>query len=185
MQVKGRDYRLSELLCDKKWADDLEGGTYVTLYLSPRDYHRFHAPCDLHVVEGVHVPGRLWPVNLWAVRYVEELFCVNERVVLKAKSTSQNTEPFAIIAVGATMVGKVKLEFDDNLTTNRPGGRYLKRSYLANLASFSKGKELGRFEFGSTLVVVYPKNAGSLDTRPPGTPVLLGQKIGLLNHVSK
>lgn len=185
LQVKGRTFRLSELLCDDKWSQSFEGGSYAVLYLSPRDYHRFHAPCEMNVLEAAHVPGRLWPVNLWAVRNVEELFCVNERVVMRVASAGQNSDPFAIIAVGATMVGKVKLEFDEELTTNIRDGRYFKQSYIGPRSRFEQGQELGRFEFGSTIVVVVPKKIGSVDSNAPGTPIKMGQKIGILNHATR
>jgi phosphatidylserine decarboxylase len=181
MQVKGKSFRLAELLSDDKWSQSLEGATYAVLYLSPRDYHRFHAPCDMRIVEAAYVPGRLWPVNLWAVANVDEVFCVNERVVMKADLPSQNTEPFAIIAVGATMVGKVKVTFDEVLTSNIQGGKYQRRSYAPFQATLSKGQELGRFEFGSTLVLVMPKKFGRIDSQEPGTPIRMGQKIGCVN----
>lgn len=179
MQIKGKSFRLAELLADDKWSQSLEGGSYAVLYLSPRDYHRFHSPCDLHITQAAHVPGRLWPVNSWAVSHVDEVFCVNERVVMKA--LGQNQENFAIIAVGATMVGKVKLTFDDTLTTNTKDGRFEPRSYAPFQANLKKGDELGRFEFGSTLVVVMPKKFGTLDRQESGTPIRMGQRIGSIN----
>lgn len=177
LQVKGKSFRLADLLCDEKWSKSLEGGSYAVLYLSPRDYHRFHSPCDMIVSEAAHVPGRLWPVNQWAVSNVDEVFCVNERIVMKAIQ-NQNGTPFAIVAVGATMVGKVKLAFDEKLSTNEKGSAFRRQSYAAFQATLAKGQELGRFEFGSTLVVVLPKEAGSLDRKEPGTKVRVGQRIG-------
>jgi phosphatidylserine decarboxylase len=181
MQVKGKTFRLSELLCDEKWAQSFDGGTYAVLYLSPRDYHRFHAPCDMQITEATHVPGRLWPVNQWAVANVDELFCVNERVVMKAITKSQSVDAFAIIAVGATMVGKVKLAFDETLTTNETGSQFERRRYAAFQASLRRGAELGYFEFGSTLVVVMPKNCGRLDSQNVGSTIRMGQKIGSIH----
>jgi len=182
LQVKGKSFRLADLLCDEKWSKSLEGGSYAVLYLSPRDYHRFHSPCDMVVDEAVHVPGRLWPVNQWAVSNVEEVFCANERIVMKCmqelKGTGQNPVPFAIVAVGATMVGKVKLAFDEKLSTNEKGSTFRRQSYAAFQATLAKGQELGRFEFGSTLVVVLPKEMGSLERKESGTPIRMGQRIG-------
>lgn len=180
LQVKGKSFRLSELLSDEKWALTFEGGTYAVLYLSPRDYHRFHAPCDLHIEQAAHVPGRLWPVNTWAVEHVDEVFCVNERVVMRA--SHQGGSEFAIVAVGATMVGKVRLSFDDSMTTNLKKSSYKKCVYIGSQALLEKGQELGYFEFGSTLVVVLPKSVGSLDSHPAGTAIRMGQRIGSLNE---
>jgi phosphatidylserine decarboxylase len=177
LQVKGKSFRLADLLCDEKWSKSLEGGSYAVLYLSPRDYHRFHSPCDMVVSEAAHVPGRLWPVNQWAVSNVDEVFCVNERIVMKC-SLGQNEQPFAIVAVGATMVGKVKLSFDEKLSTNEKGSTFRRQSYAAFQATLAKGQELGRFEFGSTLVVVLPKEMGFLKKQEPGTPIRVGQRIG-------
>jgi phosphatidylserine decarboxylase len=178
LQVKGKSFRLADLLCDEKWSEALEGGSYAVLYLSPKDYHRFHAPADMFISEASHVPGRLWPVNLWAVDNVDEVFCVNERIVMKCVESGQSDSPFAIVAVGATMVGKVKLAFDEKLSTNERGSAFTRKSYAALQSTLNKGQELGRFEFGSTLVVVLPSKMGSLELRSPGTPIKMGQRIG-------
>lgn len=178
LQVKGREYDLAALLGDPA-AARFEGGSFATLYLSPRDYHRFHAPCAGRVRRAIHLPGRLWPVNRIGVEGVAGLFAVNERICAFL-SVAGADEDLVLVAVGATMVGKIRLTFDD-LTTNRGGWAPEIRSYGAGVP-LAKGEEWGRFEFGSTIVLVAAPGVLRLDVRPPGTPVRLGQRIGTLHR---
>lgn len=189
LQVKGRPYALAELLGNAGDARAFEGGAYATLYLSPRDYHRFHAPCDLRVTRLRHLPGALWPVNRIGVEGIEALFARNERLCAffaaaggaerdeAAAALPRRSEALCIVAVGATMVGKVRVTFDA-LATNVPGARPETRDYGAAGARVAKGAEWGRFEFGSTLVVLAAPGALALDPAKPGTPVRLGTRIG-------
>ncbi|MDX2170426.1 MAG: archaetidylserine decarboxylase [Deltaproteobacteria bacterium] len=176
LQVKGRPYRLAALLGDDAAARAFEGGAFATLYLSPRDYHRFHTPCAARVTRATYLPGALWPVNRIGVEGVDGLFAVNERIAAFF-SRDGRSEAFCLVAVGATMVGKIRLTFDE-LTTNLPHVAVTRRAY-ADL-HFAKGEEWGRFEFGSTIVLVAAPGALALDVRPPGTPVRLGARIGTL-----
>ncbi|MFN8641475.1 MAG: archaetidylserine decarboxylase [Candidatus Binatia bacterium] len=176
-QVKGRQYELAALLGDAQAARRFEGGPFATLYLSPRDYHRFHAPCAGRVRRATHRPGALWPVNRIGVEGIAGLFAVNERLCAFL-SVAGASEDLCLVAVGATMVGKVRLAFDD-LTTNRRGAAPEMRAYGEGVA-LAKGEEWGRFEFGSTIVLVAAPGLLALDVQPPGTPVRLGQRIGTL-----
>lgn len=180
VQVKGRTYALADLLGDPGLAPHFEGGAFATLYLAPRDYHRFHAPCDLRVRGVVHIPGALWPVNRIGVESIADLFAVNERICASMdcadKDVAGAPPDLVLVAVGATMVGKVRLVFDD-LTTHRPGARRTERHYPEGIP-FARGDEWGRFEFGSTIVLVAAPGIVELAARPPGTPVRLGERIG-------
>jgi phosphatidylserine decarboxylase len=185
LQVKGGHYPLAALLGEGLGAggeDDakrLEGGAFATLYLSPRDYHRFHAPCDLEVVSARYLPGRLWPVNALGLRGVDGLFAQNERICAWMRPPgSLGPAPLCLVAVGATMVGSVKVEFD-SLATNVRGGAPTHRSYDPGVP-FARGQEWGRFEFGSTIVLVAAPGFVALDVPEPGTPVRLGRRIGTL-----
>jgi phosphatidylserine decarboxylase len=178
LQVKGRPYSLAELLGDAGQAAACEGGVFATLYLSPKDYHRFHVPVAAKLVRATYLPGALWPVNRAGVEGVAGLFAVNERIV----AFFDIDEPgysgrLAIAAVGATMVGKVKLSVGD-LETNRGEAR-ADRHYSPPV-EFARGQEWGRFEFGSTLVIVASRGAMGLDAGEPGTPLRLGRPIGRL-----
>ncbi len=179
LQVKGRHYSLAALLGDGVAARRLEGGVFATLYLSPRDYHRFHTPCALEVVAASHLPGRLWPVNGIGLRGVDGLFAENERICAWMQPPGgTGPAPLCLVAVGATMVGSVKVEFDD-LTTNIPGAGTTQRSYEPPVG-FERGQEWGRFEFGSTIVLLAARGFLDLDIREPGTPLRLGTRIGTL-----
>lgn len=179
LQVKGRPYSLAELLGDAGQAAACEGGAFATLYLSPKDYHRFHVPSACKLVRATYLPGALWPVNRAGVEGVAGLFAVNERIVafFDIDEPGYPGGRLAIAAVGATMVGKVKLSFDD-LETNRGEAR-ADRHYSPPVP-FERGQEWGRFEFGSTLVIVASRGALELDAKDPGTPLQLGRPIGRL-----
>jgi len=177
LQLKGRPYGLRELLGSAEDAAAFEGGAYATLYLSPRDYHRFHAPCAARVERLTYLPGTLWPVNRIGLEGVDGLFAQNERICAFMRATPGNAR-LCLVAVGATLVGKVRVTFDA-LETNRRGAREERRSYPGGIA-LAKAQEWGRFEFGSTLVLLAQPGAVELDPRPPGTPVRLGERIGRL-----
>lgn len=180
LQVKGRPYALAALLGDEAAAKHLEGGAFATLYLSPRDYHRFHAPCSVEVVSAAHLPGRLWPVNGIGLRGVDGLFAENERICAWMRPPGSSVSPpLCLVAVGATLVGSVKVAFDDALTTNVPGAGVIQRRYEPPVR-FERGEEWGRFEFGSTIVVLAAPSFAALDARAPGTALRLGTRIGTL-----
>ncbi len=183
LQVKGRPYSLGQLLGSARDAARFEGGCFATLYLSPRDYHRFHAPCAVRVTGARVLPGRLWPVNDLGLRGVDGLFAQNERVCAFMEICDPGLRQGAIclIAVGATMVGSVRVKFDD-LQTNQAGAEPVFRDYSKNAAAprFAKAEEFGRFEFGSTLVLLAERDVLELDAQPAGTAVKLGARIGTL-----
>lgn len=178
LQIKGRPYSLGALLGDDELARRFEGGSYVTLYLSPRDYHRFHAPLAGEVVRADYLPGSLWPVNRAGVRFVEGLFAENERIVAWLRPDCAPTELLCMVAVGATMVGKVKVTFD-SLETNVPPREKSRRDYPDGARPrLERGEEWGRFEFGSTIVMVSTPGWFTLQGEPAGVPVTLGARIG-------
>jgi phosphatidylserine decarboxylase len=174
-QVKGRPYTVGELLGDEALSKTFEGGDFVTLYLSPKDYHRFHAPATLQVRRAQYIPGQLWPVNLFAVQNIDRLFCVNERIIAYCETGRAEVE-FAIVAVGATMVGKVHTKFDATLTTNKKGSAVTRQYDPA--PRIGKGEEFGHFAFGSTLVLLAKKGVIELRFQQKGAPVKMGEKIG-------
>lgn len=175
VQAKGHDYSLAALLADRAFADVFDGGTYTTLYLSPRDYHRIHAPLTGHVTAATYVPGDLWPVNAAAVATVADLFARNERIVLRLEAPGGGW--LALVPVGATMVGMTRLAFDDDLHTNARRRRVEHRSY-EQPHHVEAGGPVGHFEFGSTVVLVCSPEAGSIDPLEVGATVRMGQRIG-------
>ncbi len=166
----GMTLNVRELLGDERYLD----GEYAVLYLSPRDYHRVHAPREGGVLGWRYLPGRLWPVFPYATRKVDNLFAVNERLVIRLESPGLGE--LALVMVGAYGVGRMSLSFSDLLTNT--GGR-ARDEHLPAPIPVARGEELGRFNLGSTVVLVAPK--GSLDwTLPPGEPVQLGRPIARL-----
>jgi phosphatidylserine decarboxylase len=182
LQLKGRPYALARLLGSEDDAHAFEGGTFATLYLSPRDYHRFHAPADALVERARYIPGALWPVNGLGLHGVDGLFAENERICAHFRLRATGAA-VCLVAVGATMVGSVRVEFDD-LATNRPGATSIDARYDdAEARAFTKGEEWGRFEFGSTIVVVAAPGV-DLVLQPPDTPLRLGERIGTIKASS-
>jgi phosphatidylserine decarboxylase len=176
LQIKGITYDLFGLLRDSAMARHFEHGSYVTLYLSPRDYHRIHAPLDLTIQALGYVPGSLLPVNSPSVRFIPGLYTQNERVIIYSDSPAGL---LAMVLVGAHCVGSISLTFHD-FVTNRPGIGPLLMNFNENF-HVNKGDELGAFEMGSTVLMLFSKNRIKLDLPAqgePGSKVRLGQCLG-------
>ncbi len=184
LQVKGRRYRVAELLADARIAEAYEGGCYATFYLSPRDYHRFHTPAAGRITRVDYHPGALWPVNGIGLRGVDRLFARNERIVAllepEALAADRRAPGIALVAVGATMVGSVRLTFSE-ICTNVPGRPAERRDFGERAPRFDRGQEWGRFEFGSTIVMLAPAAGPEIDPQPPGRPLRLGEAIGRID----
>jgi phosphatidylserine decarboxylase len=176
VQAKGIDYSAAALLADEDLARRLEGGAYATLYLSPRDYHRIHFPTGGEILGYRYVPGRLWPVNPASVRTVPGLFTVNERLVTIVRSPVGLS---AVVAVGATVVGRVRAYYDPSVPcTNLRGGRPARRDYETPIP-VEKGQELGAFEMGSTVILLFERGRVRLDPHvAPGARLRVGEAIG-------
>ena len=176
VQAKGIDYPAAALLGDAALARRLEGGAYLTIYLSPRDYHRIHFPLGGRVVGWRYVPGRLWPVNPASVRTVPGLFGVNERLVTVLETPAGRC---ALVAVGATVVGRVRAFYDPAVPwTNRVGARPRSKDYQQPIP-VEKGQELGAFEMGSTVILLFER--GRVRLAPglgAGARVRVGEPIG-------
>jgi phosphatidylserine decarboxylase len=176
VQAKGRDYSLAALVGDEGLAHSMDGGTYTTLYLAPKDYHRIHVPIDGDIVAATYIPGELWPVNVHAVMHVADLFAVNERIVVTIRGSAGGT--VAVVLVGATMVGTTRVAFDD-LHTNARRREVQRRTYDPPIA-VRAGGPLGHFEFGSTVIVVCSREAGAIEPLEAGQTVRMGQRMGRL-----
>jgi phosphatidylserine decarboxylase len=176
VQAKGVDYGLAALLGDEALARRLDGGAYATIYLSPRDYHRIHFPLGGAVTGYRYVPGRLWPVNPASVRSVPGLFTVNERLVTVLATP---VGACAVVAVGATIVGRVRACYDPTVPlTNLRRARVASRDYATPIP-VEKGQELGAFEMGSTVILVFERGRVTLDSRlAAGARVRVGEEIG-------
>jgi phosphatidylserine decarboxylase len=175
LQIKGIEYTLFGLLRDGPMARKFENGSYATLYLSPRDYHRVHAPADLEVTGLGYMPGTLLPVNPPSVRWIERLYTQNERLMIYANSAAG---AMVLVMVGAHCVGSISLAFHD-FVTNRPGVGPQRLNFNRPIR-VEKGAELGMFEMGSTVVMAFEKDHLELQLPDPGQPIRLGQRMGLL-----
>jgi phosphatidylserine decarboxylase len=176
VQAKGIDYTVAALVADEALAARLAGGAWVTIYLAPRDYHRIHFPLGGRVSGYRYVPGVLWPVNPAAVRSVPGLFAANERLVTVVESPAGTC---AVVAVGATVVGRVRAFYDPTIpVTNLPRARPVARDYPEPLP-VEKGQELGAFEMGSTVILLFEPGRVALDERVvPGARLRVGERIG-------
>jgi phosphatidylserine decarboxylase len=174
IQAKGRDYTAADLLVDAAEAQRFEGGTFLTIYLSPRHYHRLHAPCGGTIPFARYVPGALLPVNAAAVMHIAALFPRNERVICTIDAPIGRC---AVVAIGAYNVGRISTAFDDawagsgRATSNRGKPAEIRR-YDPPLP-VAQGAELMAFHLGSTIVLLF--EPGPRLTAPePGTEIRLG-----------
>lgn len=172
LQAKGMDYTLTALLGDAATAERCVHGHYVTLYLSPRDYHRIHAPRGGSVTRSVYEPGTLWPVNAAATRLVPQLFAINERITSWMETDRGG---IAVVMVGATNVGSIQLSYD-GLTSNRGGARCARAHDPA--IPVGRGDHLGTFELGSTVVLVIEDRSLRWEGLEEGMWIPMGSPIG-------
>ncbi|MCZ6558792.1 MAG: archaetidylserine decarboxylase [SAR324 cluster bacterium] len=172
-QAKGMDYSLGELLAGGTVAESYEQGAFLTLYLSPRDYHRIHSPCAGRVRRFSYTPGELWTVSPTGIASVPDLFARNERLL-----TVLDTQwgELLLVAVGAMVVGKIRTVYHP-IISNLAGAQPLAED-LAVPYALEKGQELGRFELGSTVILLFPRGVAALDALAPGEAVALGEGIG-------
>lgn len=175
--VKGQRYRVEELLDDAREAERYQGGTFAVVYLSPRDYHRVHAPIAGAVRSVKHVPGTLFPVNNFGVKHVPQLFSRNERVVVHLEA-AQGVHA-AVVLVGAMVVGQIRLAFD---APARPphGGAPASRVYPSGAVTLERGDEVGAFLLGSTVVLLLAGStprAWEVSSQVVGHAVRFGQTI--------
>jgi phosphatidylserine decarboxylase len=177
IQAKGIDYGIAALVADEALAERFTGGAWATIYLSPRDYHRIHFPLGGAVAGWRYVPGVLWPVNPAAVRGVPGLFAANERLVT-VLDTPLGT--CAVVAVGATIVGRVRAYYDPSVpVTNLPRARPVRRDYESPIP-VEKGGQLGAFEMGSTVILLFePGRVELLPAVTAGARLRVGEPIAV------
>jgi phosphatidylserine decarboxylase len=176
IQAKGRNYALAQLLADEAASARLMGGPYVTIYLSPANYHRVHAPLAAELVGYSHLPGTLFPVNPLFSREIEGLMATNERVVFHLRTAVGMA---ALVMVAAVGVSNVEITHDALET------RYLRRRKRSpHRVDFerpipvARGDELGIFHLGSTTILIFePGRIRASDLRI-GDTVQLGQPLG-------
>ncbi len=182
-QAKGHDYSLEALLAGAapEWAPRFRDGTFATIYLAPYNYHRIHMPLDGRLHESWFVPGRLFSVNAATAAGVPGLFARNERLVCLFESEAG---PFAVILVGALFVGSMGTVWHGNELPHR-GGEAFKLPQHPTGASLQqeKGVELGRFNMGSTVILLFGKDRLDLLSRcVNGETVRMGEALGQVHN---
>jgi phosphatidylserine decarboxylase len=175
LQAKGRGYTLGELLAARPWAARFEGGSYATIYLAPFNYHRVHIPLRGQLKETVYVPGRLFSVNALTASHVPKLFARNERVLTLFDTAFGE---FALILVGALNVGSIATVWSGDIT---PAARRVLTVLPPHSVALEKGAELGRFNMGSTVIVLFQAHRARWHSGvSAGLRVRLGQSMGTL-----
>ncbi|PSJ39055.1 archaetidylserine decarboxylase [Allosphingosinicella deserti] len=177
LQAKGHRFTTTELVGgDASLAANFRHGSFANLYLSPKDYHRLHMPCDGRLTRMIYVPGTLFSVNPVTARGVPNLFARNERVVCVFDSPEHG--PFVMVLVGATIVGSMATVWHGVVNPTRTG-RVSEWTYDDQPIQLKKGEEMGRFLLGSTIVMLFRPNSIVFNTDwAPERPVRLGEMMG-------
>ena len=175
-QAKGHSYSTTALVGgDAALAAQFQDGSFATLYLSPRDYHRIHMPCDGNLRRMIYVPGDLFSVNPTTARGVPGLFARNERVVCVFDSAEG---PFVLTLVGATIVGSMATVWHGQVNPPR-APQICEWQYETGKVSLKKGAEMGRFMLGSTVVMLFGKNRLTFNTEwTSARPIRMGEVMG-------
>lgn len=173
LQNKGTTYSLADFIKDPVVAEGFEGGSFLTYYLCPTDYHRVHCPIQSKLEQLVHIPGHLWPVNPWSVENISQLFAINERVVFHLETEFGK---IVLVMIGATNVGQIEVPFDPEIRTNlNNSDRSPLRKTYCQAIDLEKGDELGVFHMGSSVVMLLPE--GMMKQLPAPTAVKLGESL--------
>ena len=175
-QAKGHHYSTSALVGgDSVLAAKFQDGSFATLYLSPKDYHRIHMPCNGRLMRMVYVPGALFSVNPATARGVPGLFARNERVVCVFDGTNG---PFVLTLVGATIVGSMATIWHGVVNPPRLG-QVREWNYEDGQILLKKGDEMGRFLLGSTVVLLFPKDTLMFNKEwAPARDIRMGEEMG-------
>ncbi|MEO6689807.1 MAG: archaetidylserine decarboxylase [Dokdonella sp.] len=178
LQAKGQEFTAAELLGDEAAASPYAvGGSFLTVYLSPRDYHRVHMPLAGELVETVHIPGRIFSVAPFAVAAIPSVFARNERLVCHFRSAEG---PFAVVLVGAMLVSGIETVWR-GVEVPPYASRITRRDWRGRGIRLARGAEMGRFNMGSTAIVLLPASLGRFDAGlVPEQTVRVG---GLVGHL--
>ena len=181
IQAKGVNYSVRDLV-PSEMADKFIDGSFITLYLSPGDYHRIHSPVTGEITGFFNIPGKLFTVQEFMVRGFRGLFAVNERLITYIKTKHRHV---AVCKIGAINVGKISLAYD-NAVTNRFAGRRKEFFYEAgSMPAVKKGDEIATFNLGSTVIILFGKNMIKFNRLKMGSSIKMGEKIGEFTAGSK
>lgn len=175
-QAKGHSYSCGELLGDPERASAFENGSFATVYLSPRDYHRVHMPCAGELSAQTYVPGDLFSVNQTTAENVDRLFARNERLVCHFDTEHG---PMAMVLVGAMIVAGIETIWSGQVA---PPPRLPKTVDYKNAPpgiALARGEEMGRFLLGSTVILLFPRHTVSWEPKfHAGTATRMGERLG-------
>ncbi len=176
LQAKNHDYSVAELVGgDAALASRFENGKFATVYLSPRDYHRVHMPFDGQLQTMLYVPGDLFSVNRVTTDHLPGLFARNERIICVFDSPNG---PFAVVLIGAMIVGSIDTVWDGQITPIKKQVRRFDYTTHREI-NLKKGEEMGRFKLGSTVVLLFPSGKANWNNNiAAGASVRMGQWIG-------
>jgi len=181
-QAKDQEFSVAELLADDAAAGAYANGTFVTVYLSPRDYHRVHAPLAGTLRETLHVPGRIFSVAPFAVENVPRLFARNERLVCHFDGSNADGSggPWCLILVGAMLVSGVETVWG-GVEIPPYASAIVRKDWRGRGIALQRFAELGRFNMGSTAILLLPDGAAQLDPAlVPEAAVKVGRALGTL-----
>ena len=173
LQAKGIDYSLESLIQeDSLSCKDYLNGSFVTIYLSPKDYHRIHMPIDGEVLKQTYIPGNLYSVQPFTTENIPNIFSGNERLVLHIQTASG---PLIMVLVGATIVGCIGTAWQGDISKQKN----MQTITFSKPISLKKGDELGYFKLGSTVIMILPENAYPiwLKSTETGTATRLGEAL--------
>ena len=177
LQVKGKHTPIKELLCrDKELLSLYNRGSFITIYLSPKDYHRVHIPSPGKLMKTLHMPGRLFSVADHAVECINNLYSKNERLVCHFKKEEFY---FSVIFVGAINVSSIETAWKGEISPPMPK-KLISSKYGNKNISFLKGEEIGMFKSGSTVILLFSEKVKLLDTLKINQEIRVGQKIATI-----
>lgn len=179
LQAKGHFFSLSDLLAgDEELVNTFKNGEFATIYLSPRDYHRVHMPCDATLRKMIYVPGDLFSVNPFLAEHVPNLFARNERVICVFDTAFG---PMAQILVGATITASMSTVWAGVINPPRTGEVKVWTYQGDNAIKLTKGQEMGAFQLGSTVINLFPANSVTLaEHLEVDVPVRMGEILATM-----
>ena len=179
LQAKGHFFSLSDLLAgDEELVNTFKNGEFATIYLSPRDYHRVHMPCDATLRKMIYVPGDLFSVNPFLAEHVPNLFARNERVICVFDTAFG---PMVQILVGATITASMSTVWAGVINPPRTGEIKVWTYQGDNAIKLTKGQEMGAFQLGSTVINLFPANSVALaEHLEVDVPVRMGEILATM-----
>ena len=179
LQAKGHFFSLSDLLAgDEELVNTFKNGEFATIYLSPRDYHRVHMPCDATLRKMIYVPGDLFSVNPFLAEHVPNLFARNERVICVFDTVFG---PMVQILVGATITASMSTVWAGVINPPRTGEVKVWTYQGDNAIKLTKGQEMGAFQLGSTVINLFPANSVTLaEHLEVDVPVRMGEILATM-----